>query len=210
MREAVIVEALRTPIARGKLGRGGLSGMHPVRLLARMQQAVVERAGIPAKDVEQVIGGCVTQAGEQAGNLARNAWLTRGDGWHTGATTIDTQCGSGQQANHLISALIRSGNIDAGIGCGVGWREVVFAWIGPDLASAGASPVAGCCVLDCPAGEVPDGADGDDEAGDGAAVAGVEVAGAAGDACPVCERWNFSRTGHQDSSTEVLSATNCS
>jgi acetyl-CoA C-acetyltransferase len=119
MREAVIVEALRTPIARGKLGRGGLSGMHPARLLGQMQQAVVERAGIAPKDVEQVIGGCVTQAGEQAGNLARNAWLARGDGWHTGGTTIDTQCGSGQQANHLISALIRSGNIDVGIGCGV-------------------------------------------------------------------------------------------
>jgi acetyl-CoA C-acetyltransferase len=119
MREAVIVEALRTPIARGKLGRGGLSGLHPVKLLARMQQAVVERSGIDPKDVEQVIGGCVTQAGEQAGNVARNAWLTRGDGWHTGGTTVDTQCGSGQQANHLISALIRAGQIDAGIGCGV-------------------------------------------------------------------------------------------
>jgi acetyl-CoA C-acetyltransferase len=119
MREAVIVEALRTPIARGKLGRGGLSGLHPAKLLARMQQAVVERSGIDPKDVEQVIGGCVTQAGEQAGNVARNAWLTRGDGWHTGGTTVDTQCGSGQQANHLISALIRAGQIDAGIGCGV-------------------------------------------------------------------------------------------
>jgi acetyl-CoA C-acetyltransferase len=119
MREAVIVEALRTPIARGKLGRGGLSGLHPARLLARMQQAVVERSGIDPKDVEQVIGGCVTQAGEQAGNVARNAWLTRGDGWHTGGTTVDTQCGSGQQANHLVSALIRAGQIDAGIGCGV-------------------------------------------------------------------------------------------
>ena len=119
MREAVIVEALRSPIARGKLGRGGLSGLHPVQLLSRLQQAVVERSGIDPKDVEQVIGGCVTQAGEQAGNVARNAWLTRGDGWHTGGTTVDAQCGSGQQANHLVSALIRSGNIDAGIGCGV-------------------------------------------------------------------------------------------
>jgi acetyl-CoA C-acetyltransferase len=119
MREAVIVEALRSPIARGKLGRGGLSGFHPAQLLSRLQQAVVERSGIDPKEVEQVIGGCVTQAGEQAGNIARNAWLTRGDGWHTGGTTVDTQCGSGQQANHLISALIRSGNIDAGIGCGV-------------------------------------------------------------------------------------------
>jgi acetyl-CoA C-acetyltransferase len=119
MREAVIVEALRTPIARGKLGRGGLSGLHPARLLARIQQAVVERAGIDPEDVEQVIGGCVTQAGEQAGNVARHAWLTRGGGWHTGGTTVDTQCGSGQQANHLVAALVRAGQIDAGIGCGV-------------------------------------------------------------------------------------------
>jgi len=119
MREAVIVEALRTPIARGKLGRGGLSGLHPAQLLARVQQGVVERAGLDPKEVEQVIGGCVTQAGEQAGNVVRNAWLTRGQGWHTGGTTVDTQCGSGQQANHLVSALVAAGQIDAGIACGI-------------------------------------------------------------------------------------------
>ncbi len=119
MREAVIVEAIRTPIARGKMGKGRLSGIHPAKLLATVQQAVVDRAGLPATDIEQVIGGCVTQAGEQAGNIARHAWLTRGDGWHTGGTTVDTQCGSGQQANHLISALVKAGSIDAGIACGV-------------------------------------------------------------------------------------------
>ncbi len=119
MREAVIVEAIRTPIARGKMGKGGLSGIHPAKLLATVQQAVVDRAGIPATEIEQVVGGCVTQAGEQAGNIARHAWLTRGDGWHTGGTTVDTQCGSGQQANHLISALVKAGSIDAGIACGV-------------------------------------------------------------------------------------------
>jgi acetyl-CoA C-acetyltransferase len=119
MREAVIVEALRTPIARGKLGRGGLSGLHPARLLGAVQQAVVERAGIEPQEIEQVIGGCVTQAGEQAGNIARHAWLTRGNGWHTGGTTVDAQCGSGQQANHLVRALVAAGSIDAGIACGV-------------------------------------------------------------------------------------------
>jgi acetyl-CoA C-acetyltransferase len=119
MREAVIVEALRTPIARGKAIKGALSAFHPAQLLAKVQDAVVTKAGLDPADVEQVIGGCVTQAGEQAGNLARNAWLSRGKGWRTGGTTVDTQCGSGQQANHLISALIRSGNIDAGIACGV-------------------------------------------------------------------------------------------
>ena len=119
MREAVIVEALRTPIGRGKMGRGGLSGIHPVKLLGEIQQAVIDKAGIDPKEVEQVIGGCVTQAGEQACNVVRNAWLERGNGWHTGGTTVDTQCGSGQQANHLISALVRAGSIDCGIACGV-------------------------------------------------------------------------------------------
>jgi acetyl-CoA C-acetyltransferase len=118
MREAVIVEALRSPIGKGKVGKG-LSGLHPAQLLAKLQQGVVERAGIPPADVEQVIGGCVTQAGEQSGNVTRHAWLTRGDGWHTGGTTVDTQCGSGQQANHLVRALVAAGSIDAGIGCGV-------------------------------------------------------------------------------------------
>jgi acetyl-CoA C-acetyltransferase len=119
MREAVIVEALRTPIAKGKLGRGGLSGIHPAKLLGTVQQAVVERAGIEPRDVEQVIAGCVTQAGEQAGNIARHAWLSRGNGWHTGGTTVDAQCGSGQQANHLVRALVAAGSIDVGIAGGV-------------------------------------------------------------------------------------------
>ena len=119
MREAVIVEALRSPIARGKMGKGELSGFHPAQLLATLFYGVVEKAGIDPKDVEQVVGGCVTQAGEQAGNVARNAWLSRGGGWHTGGTTVDTQCGSGQQANHIVSAFVKTGSIDAGIAGGV-------------------------------------------------------------------------------------------
>jgi acetyl-CoA C-acetyltransferase len=119
VREAVIVEALRSPIARGKLGKGDLSGFHATQLLAKVQQGVIERAGIEASLVEQVVGGCVTQAGEQSGNIARNAWLSRGDGWHTGGTTVDTQCGSGQQANHIVSAFVRAGSIDVGIACGI-------------------------------------------------------------------------------------------
>ena len=78
MREAVIVEALRTPIARGKMGKGELSGFHATQLLGRIQQGVVEKAGIDPAVIEQVVGGCVTQAGEQSGNVARNAWLSRG------------------------------------------------------------------------------------------------------------------------------------
>jgi len=119
MTEAVIVEALRTPIARGKPVKGDLSAFHPVQLLGKIQQAVVEKAGVDPALVEQVVGGCVTQAGEQAGNLARNAWLNRDKGWRTGGTTVDTQCGSGQQANHIINAFIKAETMDIGIACGV-------------------------------------------------------------------------------------------
>ena len=119
MREAVIVEALRTPIARGKMGKGDLSGLHAGQLLAKVQFALCEKAGIDPADVEQVIGGCVTQAGEQSNNIARHAWLSAGRTFRTGGTTIDTQCGSGQQANHLIRALVAAGSIDTGIACGL-------------------------------------------------------------------------------------------
>ncbi len=119
MREAVIVEALRTPIGRGKPGKGALSAFHPASLLAKVQGEVVDRARIDPGSVEQIIGGCVTQAGEQSNNIARNAWLTRGTQYEVAGTTVDTQCGSSQQANHLVSALVKAGSIDIGIGCGV-------------------------------------------------------------------------------------------
>jgi acetyl-CoA C-acetyltransferase len=119
MREAVIIEALRTPIGKGKPGKGTLSALHPATLLARVQEAVVARAGIEPGAVEQIIGGCVTQAGEQSNNVVRNAWLTRGQQWEVAGTTVDAQCGSGQQSNHLISALVKAGSIDVGIACGV-------------------------------------------------------------------------------------------
>jgi acetyl-CoA C-acetyltransferase len=119
MPEAVIVEALRSPIARGRAQSGDLCGLHPAQLFARVVDAVIAKAGIDPDAVEQVIGGCVTQAGEQAGNIVRNSLLSRGKGWATGGSTVDTQCGSGQQANNLISALITAGNIDVGIAGGV-------------------------------------------------------------------------------------------
>jgi acetyl-CoA C-acetyltransferase len=119
MREAVIVEALRTPIGRGKPVVGDLFGFHPAELLAIAQKAVIDKAGVAPEDVEQLIGGCVTQAGEQAGNLCRNAWLSMGVSYAPGGTTIDAQCGSAQQANHLISALVKAGSIDIGVACGV-------------------------------------------------------------------------------------------
>lgn len=119
MIEAVIVEAIRTPIARGKMGKGELSGFHAAELLAVAQKGVIERAGIDPTQIGQIIGGCVTQAGEQAGNITRNAWLSMGHDYTVGGSTIDAQCGSAQQANHLIASLVKSGSIDVGIGCGV-------------------------------------------------------------------------------------------
>jgi len=112
----VIVEAVRTPI--GKRG-GWLSGLHATEILGAAQRAAVERAGIDPELVEQAIGGCVTQAGEQGSNVTRQSWLNAGLPWQTGATTVDAQCGSAQQATHLIAGLIAAGAIDVGMSCGV-------------------------------------------------------------------------------------------
>ena len=120
MPEAVIVEALRTPIGRGKMGKGDLSGLHAAQLLGRLQKGLVEKAGIEPKEVDQIFGGCVTQAGEQSNNIARNAWLSvTPDDYSTAGTTIDVQCGSGQQANNVVNALVKGGSIDVGLACGV-------------------------------------------------------------------------------------------
>ena len=119
MAEAVIVEAQRTAIARGKKIKGDLSGFHPAALLGAVMDGVIDKSGIDPALVEQIIGGCVTQAGEQAGNVTRIAWLNRNKGWAGGATTVDSQCGSGQQANHLVRALTAVGSIDCGIAGGV-------------------------------------------------------------------------------------------
>ena len=115
-REPVIVAAARTPIGR----RGGaLAGLKAVELLRHVQLAVIIRAGLDPGAVDQIIGGCVTQAGEQSLNVTRNAWLSTGFDPGVGATTVDVSCGSSQQANHLVAALIEAGQIDVGIACGV-------------------------------------------------------------------------------------------
>jgi acetyl-CoA C-acetyltransferase len=116
MPEAVIVEATRTPIGKRN---GTLAGLHATKILGAAQLEVVKRAGVGPSDVEQVIGGCVTQAGEQSSSVTRTSWLAAGLPYTTGATTIDAQCGSAQQANHLIAALISTGAIDTGVACGV-------------------------------------------------------------------------------------------
>jgi acetyl-CoA C-acetyltransferase len=114
--EPVIVEAVRTPISKRN---GWLSGLHAAELLGAAQLGLLERSGVDSALVEQVIGGNVTQAGEQAGNVTRTAWLHAGLAPTTGATTIDAQCGSAQQATHLIAGLIATGAIDTGVACGV-------------------------------------------------------------------------------------------
>ncbi|MBM0236015.1 steroid 3-ketoacyl-CoA thiolase [Micromonospora sp. ATA32] len=115
-REPVLVAAVRTPIGR----RGGaLSGHKAVQLLRHVLDGVITAAGLEPGQVDQVIGGCVTQAGEQSLNVTRNAWLNAGWDPQVGCTTVDASCGSAQQANHLVAALIGSGAIDVGIACGV-------------------------------------------------------------------------------------------
>ena len=116
MGKPVIVEATRSPIGKRA---GWLSGLHPAELLGLTQRAVIERAGIDPSEIEQVIGGCVMQVGAQSNNVTRTAWLHAGLPWQVGATTIDCQCGSAQQANHLIAGLIATDTIDVGIACGV-------------------------------------------------------------------------------------------
>ncbi|MBS1692115.1 MAG: steroid 3-ketoacyl-CoA thiolase [Actinobacteria bacterium] len=130
----VIVEATRSPIGKRN---GLLSGLHATELLGSVQRAVVDRAGIDPADVEQVIGGCVTQYGEQSNNVTRVAWLTAGLPETVGATTVDCQCGSAQQANHLIAGLIAVGAIDVGVACGVEAmsRVGLGANAGPDRAA---------------------------------------------------------------------------
>ena len=145
MGNPVIVEATRSPIGKRN---GWLSGLHATELLGATQKAVVDRAGIDAALVEQAIGGCVTQYGEQSNNITRVAWLTAGLPEQVGATTIDCQCGSAQQANHLIAGLIATGAIDVGIACGIEAmsRVGLGANAGPDRARIRAES----CDIDMP------------------------------------------------------------
>ena len=112
----VIVDAVRTPVGRRN---GGLSTLHPGELLGTVQKGIIERTGLDPALVEQVVGGCVSQVGEQSFNVTRTAWLAAGLPLTTAATTVDTQCGSSQQATGLASSLIGSGVVDIAIACGV-------------------------------------------------------------------------------------------
>jgi len=116
MTEVVILEAVRTPIGRRN---GGLSTVHPADLLATVLREVVGRSGIDAKEVDQVVAGCVSQVGAQSFNIGRTAWLTAGLPLSTAATTVDTQCGSSQQATNVASSLVAAGAVDVAVACGV-------------------------------------------------------------------------------------------
>jgi acetyl-CoA C-acetyltransferase len=116
MSQVMVVDAVRTPIGRRN---GALSGLHPADMLGTVQRAVLERAGLDPAEVGQVIGGCVGQVGEQTMNVTRTAWLAAGLPETVAATTIDTQCGSSQQATALAAALVASGTVDVALACGV-------------------------------------------------------------------------------------------
>ena len=134
MGSAVIVEAVRTPV--GKRG-GTLAGLHPAELLGGIQASLLDRAGLPPSEVEQVAGGCVTQAGEQSNNVTRTAWLHAGLPQQAGCLTLDAQCGSAQQAAHLVAGLIAADAIGVGIACGVEAmsRVPLRAAVGTDMGS---------------------------------------------------------------------------
>ena len=116
MGNPVIIDAVRTPLGKRN---GWLAGVHPAALLGFAQAEVLRRAGVDPELVDQVVGGCVTQAGEQSHDMVRRAWLYAGLPQRTGATAVDAQCGSGQQSAHLVHDMVAAGTIDVGIACGV-------------------------------------------------------------------------------------------
>ncbi|WP_437778121.1 acetyl-CoA C-acetyltransferase [Sorangium sp. So ce1097] len=119
MRDVFIVDAVRTPRGRGKAGKGALSGVHPQELLAQALNRLAERTGIRKDDVEDVVVGCVTQAGEQGACIARAAILAAG--WPDGVTgaTVNRFCGSGAQAVNFAAMGVMSGQQELAIGGGV-------------------------------------------------------------------------------------------
>lgn len=142
---AVIVEAVRTPIGRRN---GNLAGLHAAEILGAAQRGLIERAGLDPRLVEQVAGGCVTQAGEQSNNVTRTAWLHSGLPQQAGCLTLDAQCGSGQQAAHLIAGLIAADAIDVGVACGV--EAMSRVPLGTSAAAGGTSFRPATWTIDMP------------------------------------------------------------
>src|SRR5256886_10487735 len=116
MGDAYIVGAVRSPIGKKK---GKLAGFHPTDLLGTVLRGLLERTGVGPLQIDDVIGGCVTQTGEQGVNVTRNAWIAAGLPWDVPATSVDRQCGSAQQAAHFVAQGVMAGAYDIGIACGV-------------------------------------------------------------------------------------------
>lgn len=116
MGDVYIVEACRSPI--GKRGKG-LAGLKPADLLGKVQKAALDRSGIAAEKIGQVVGGCVSQVGEQTFNIARIAWLSQGLPLEVASTTVDSQCGSSQQATTMGMGMIGAGIEDVVMSCGI-------------------------------------------------------------------------------------------
>ncbi len=115
-REAVIVDCARTAFGKRK---GALAGWHPTDLLGLVLRTMTERNDFDPAIVDDVVGGCVTQAGEQGCNVTRNAWVAAGLPWSVPATSVDRQCGSSQQAMHFVAQGVIAGAYDIAIACGV-------------------------------------------------------------------------------------------
>jgi acetyl-CoA C-acetyltransferase len=145
MTQPVLIEAVRTPIGRRN---GALAGVHPADLLGTALVELVKRSGCDPARVEQVFAGCVSQVGEQAFNIARTAWLGQGLPWEVAATTVDSQCGSSQQANHIVAGLIGAGAIDVGIGCGV--EAMSRVGLGANVTNGPGRPFSANFPLDVP------------------------------------------------------------
>src|SRR5215831_5122965 len=115
-REAVIVDTVRTAIGKRK---GSLADWHPTDLLGFTLRSLLERNDVDPGTIDDVVGGCVTQSGEQGCNVTRNSWVAAGLPWHVPATSVDRQCGSSQQAMHFVAQGVIAGAYDIGIACGV-------------------------------------------------------------------------------------------
>ena len=154
MREAVIVDAVRTPVGRGKAGKGALNPIHPVDLLAHSLRELVARTGVDPERIDDVIGGCVDQVAEQAMNTTRYAVLAAGLPESVPATTVDRQCGSSQQAVHFAAQGVIAGAYDVVIACGVESMSRVPMW---SNVPEGADPFGPGVAARYPDGLVPQG-----------------------------------------------------
>src|SRR3954451_9501391 len=145
IREAVIVDTLRTPIGKRK---GALAGWQPSDLLAFTLQRLVERTGVDPERVDDVVGGCVSQVGEQGCNVTRNAWVAAGFPQSVPCTSVDRQCGSSQQAMHFAAQGVMAGSYDLAIACGV--ESMTRVPMGSN-ASGGKGPVSSDFLEACDA-----------------------------------------------------------